>query len=107
MTQVIIQDKKGQDRYQIKKRGSERTLCYELFKWREESVNSKGIRIEAGFVSLRSYPSTLSHAYRMIAEDIIRDENIKLFAKTAPVSLRKAGKEIEDVLDSFGIQIIK
>jgi hypothetical protein len=64
-----IKDESGSDRYQV--RPNPGGLCFEVWEWQGEHKGrgrGAGRVIPAGWAHLGKYPTTLAHAFRIIAE---------------------------------------
>jgi hypothetical protein len=106
--EIVIRNENGEPVYMIKE-CTGKYPCFELFNWRAEhrgSGKQEGKVYKAGFVSQHRYPSTLSHALRMVAECVTRESPERFDAVATPEGLRILAAQVDHMLDSFQSELI-
>ncbi len=105
----IVKNPKGENAYMIK--SVKDGLYFELFTWRDggKEIHASGNR-KAGiskprFATQGRYPTSLEHAFRMIAECIIRDDPTEITYQTAE-DIGVISGRVKNLLNSYGIEVI-
>jgi hypothetical protein len=106
---IIIKDKDGEPAYMVEEHTG-RYPCFELFTWKPERTGDRGQQmgkvLSAGFVSQGRYPSTLSHALRMVAECILRESPECFEVDTTQEGMDALAGKVDYLLDSFQAEIL-
>jgi hypothetical protein len=105
--EIVIRDKNNEPAYAI--RTAPNGLCFELFTWMPEHTGKGKLaekRYKAGFVFQGRYPSTLSHALRMVGECILRESPDDFDAASTQEGMRNLAAQVQHMLDSFQAEII-
>lgn len=94
---------KGRPCYKVLPHGKGDALCYEIFKWRKEYQDEKGIHHEGMWKTTGKYPVTMSGALFSISKMV--EKNV-MFGKKEFDDLVSAAESFEKILNNFNLTLI-